>query len=94
MPVVGLISVELHLPHARSLKEKRAVLRSVKDRLRRLNVSAAEVDHQDLHQRATVAVTAVGSDRMTVSQTLDAVADEFERRHDGLVIQTEIEWLR
>jgi uncharacterized protein YlxP (DUF503 family) len=55
------LRLELELPFASSLKEKRQTLRSIKDRLRRKNVSVAESDNQDLWQRATVelAVAAV-----------------------------------
>ena len=60
--VVGLLSVELHIGGARSLKEKRFVLRGLKDRLRgSFNVSVAEVEFQDLWQRAGLAVVAVAA---------------------------------
>ena len=93
MPVVGLLSLELHLPGARSLKEKRSVLRSVKDRLRRLNVAIAEVDHQDLWQRSRLGIVSVGSTRMEVERLLETAVDEIERRDPGLIIGTEVEWL-
>ena len=48
--------LELELPYASSLKEKRQTLRSLKDRLRRKNVSVVESDHQDVWQRATVEI--------------------------------------
>ena len=48
------VRLELELPFARSLKDKRQTLRSIKDRLRRKNVSVVESDHHDLWQRATV----------------------------------------
>ena len=48
------VRLELELPFASSLKEKRQTLRSLKDRLRRKNVSVAESDNHDLWQRATV----------------------------------------
>ena len=44
--------VELHIPYSQSLKDKRMVLRRVKDRLQKFNVAVAEVEHQDLWQRA------------------------------------------
>ena len=48
--VIGLVTLEVHLPHARSLKDKRQVVERVKDRLRaRFNVAVAELDHQDGH---------------------------------------------
>ncbi len=93
MAVVGLLSLELHFPGAHSLKDKRVVLRSVKDRLRKHNVGTAETDHHDLWQRAQLAVVAVGSDQTTVEQSLDRVVDEIERKDPGIVIGSDIEWL-
>src|SRR3989449_7392385 len=62
--VVGLITWELHLAACQSLKEKRHVLKSLKDRLHnRFNVSAAETDHHDLWQRAELSVCVVSTDR-------------------------------
>lgn len=48
------VRLELELPFSTSLKDKRQTLRSIKDRLRRKNVSVVECDHQDLWQRATI----------------------------------------
>ena len=58
--VVALLSVALHIPEARSLKDKRMVLRSVKDRLKKFNVAAAEVEDQDRTDRAVIGIVAVG----------------------------------
>jgi len=92
--VVGLLSVELHIGGAHSLKEKRFVLRGLKDRLRgKFNVSIAEVDFQDLWQRAGLAVVAVSNARAQVDRELAAVAAEIERLEPGLVSRTEVEFL-
>jgi uncharacterized protein YlxP (DUF503 family) len=75
--VVGVISWELHLNGCRSLKEKRMVLRSLKDRLRaRLNVSVAETDHQETWQRAELCVVTVASDHARAERIL-VQADEL-----------------
>ena len=59
---VGVARFDLHIPHSGSLKEKRAVLRPVVERVRnKLHVSIAEVDHQDLWQRAAIGVSCVSS---------------------------------
>ncbi|CAN5764795.1 MAG: DUF503 domain-containing protein [Rubrobacteraceae bacterium] len=50
------VRLELELPFSSSLKDKRQTLRSIKDRLRRKNVSVVESDHQDLWQRATMEI--------------------------------------
>jgi uncharacterized protein YlxP (DUF503 family) len=70
---VATLELDLHLPAARSLKAKRAVLRPVIEGLRhRFQVAVAEVDHQDRWQRAGVAVAAVGGTPRHVSEVLDA----------------------
>ncbi len=62
--IVGLITWELHLEGCHSLKDKRHVLKSLKDRLHnRFNVSAAETDHQDLWQRAELTACVVTNER-------------------------------
>ncbi|HEX5521291.1 MAG TPA: DUF503 domain-containing protein [Longimicrobiaceae bacterium] len=62
--VVGLAVWELHLPGCASLKEKRRVVKSLKDRLHhQFNVSAAETAHHDVLQRAELAVCVVSADR-------------------------------
>src|SRR4029450_99541 len=61
--VIGLLTLDLHFPGARSLKDKRQALRSLETRIRnRFNVAVAEVEHQDLWQRARLAVVSVNTD--------------------------------
>lgn len=93
MVVVGLLSAELYLPGARSLKDKRMVLRRVKDRLKRFNVAVAEVDHQDLWQRAQLGIVAISNSNDAVDQALAAVLDEIERAEPGLITQTQVDFL-
>jgi uncharacterized protein YlxP (DUF503 family) len=80
---VALGEVELHLPGARTLKDKRHDVRSLVERLRhRLTVLVVETDHQDLHQRAALAVSSLATDaeaaRGTVARALDIVHETFE----------------
>ena len=91
--VVGLLSVELHVPGSRSLKEKRMVLRRIKDRLKKFNVAVSEVEHHDLWQRAGLAVVTVSTDQSHADRELAAVADEIERVEPGLIARQEIEVL-
>ncbi len=71
---IGVCTIELHIPESGSLKTKRHSLKSIKDRIRsRFNVSVAEVDDNDLWQKATVAVAAVSTDKSHLNQTLDHV---------------------
>ena len=91
--VVALLSVELHVPGSQSLKEKRMVLRRLKDRLKKFNVAVSEVEHQDLWQRAALAVVTVSTDQQHADRELAAVADEIERVEPGLITRTEIQFL-
>jgi uncharacterized protein len=75
--VVGLAVWELHLMGCASLKEKRSVLKSVKDRLHnQYNVSVAETAYQDAHQRAELAACVVSGDRAHANSILSAL-DRF-----------------
>jgi uncharacterized protein YlxP (DUF503 family) len=91
---IAVLHVELHIPYAHSLKEKRMVLRRVKDRLQKFNVGIAEVEHHDLWQRAGLGIVAVSTTDEHVERELAAAADEIERVEPGLVTRTEIEFLR
>jgi uncharacterized protein len=90
---VAVLHVELFIPHSVSLKEKRMVLRRVKDRLGKFNVAVAEIEHQDLWQRATLGIVAISNSAEHVEQQLASVADEIDRVEPGLVTRTEIEFL-
>ena len=91
--IVGLLSLELHVGGARSLKDKRMVLRSLKDRLRRLNVAVAELDHQDLWQRAGLGIVTVGATEALVRRELDAAVEMVERVEPGAIARSEVEFL-
>ncbi len=90
---VGLLTVELHVPGARSLKDKRMVLRRVKDRLKKFNVAVSEVEFHDRWQRAGLAVVTVSTDQQHADRELAAVADEIDRVEPGLIARTELEFL-
>ena len=76
---VGTVEVELVLREARSLKDKRRVIKSLKDRIRnRFNMSIAEVDRQNSIQRATLGLAMVGTDPQYVNGALSQ-AIEFIR---------------
>jgi uncharacterized protein YlxP (DUF503 family) len=91
--VVGLLSLELHVGGARSLKDKRMVLRSVKDRLRRFNVAVAELDHQDVWQRAGLGIVTIASTEVLAQRELEAVVDAIEQVEPGGIARSEVEFL-
>jgi uncharacterized protein YlxP (DUF503 family) len=67
------VRLELELPFSSSLKEKRQTLRSLKERLRRKNVSVVEADHQNLWQRATLEFALAAVDRRAVEEKREEV---------------------
>jgi len=91
---VGLCILEIHLPGAGSLKAKRQVLRSLKERLKaHFNVSVAEIDHQDLWQRATLGIVGIASARGPLEQTFASIQAEAERRIPGSILSSDVEFL-
>jgi uncharacterized protein YlxP (DUF503 family) len=92
--VIGLLTLDLHFPGARSLKDKRQALRSLETRIRnRFNVSLAEVEHQDLWQRARLAVVSVNTDHVHLESTLQKVADEAGSARDIELVDSHVEML-
>ncbi len=94
MGVVGVLTLEITLNDARSLKDKRQVVRSLKDRLRaRFNVSVAEVGYHDLWQRSAVAVAAVGVDQAAVESLLGRAESLAEETLGGELTASGVEFL-
>jgi uncharacterized protein YlxP (DUF503 family) len=91
---VALLSLELFIPTSQSLKDKRVVLRRLKDRLGALNVAVAEVAHQDLWQRAGLGVVTVASSDTVAEQILSSALNEIDRIEPGLVTGSRVEYLR
>jgi uncharacterized protein YlxP (DUF503 family) len=78
MPV-GLLTLELHIPDAQSLKDKRQVLRSMKDKLRReFNVAVAELEHHDVWQRSVIGVVTLSNEEKHVREMLQKVLDKAD----------------
>ncbi|MBL8695687.1 MAG: DUF503 domain-containing protein [Planctomycetes bacterium] len=83
---VGILQIELEIPSAFSLKDKRGVVKSLKERIRqRFNVSAAEVDGQETWNRAVIGVACVAIDARTARDTLDKVL-RFAEEHEGSIV--------
>ncbi|HEY8714392.1 MAG TPA: DUF503 domain-containing protein [Candidatus Acidoferrum sp.] len=81
MPV-GLLTLELHIQDAQSLKDKRQILRSLKDRLRaKFNVAVAELEYHDTWQRSVVGIVTLSNEERHVEESLQHVLAEA----DGLL---------
>jgi uncharacterized protein YlxP (DUF503 family) len=92
MIVIALLTLDIHIPHAQSLKEKRMVVRRVKDRLQsKFNVAVSEVDYQDLWQRTQIGVVTIGADEGFLEKVLQGAAEEAERIAPECMIRSNIE---
>lgn len=92
--VVGLCTVELFIAESRSLKDKRQVLHSLKDRLRgKFNLSIAEVDAQDLWQRAVLAMACVANEGTHVGKVLEQALNVIKSMPAVEVVRTQLDML-
>lgn len=90
--MIGLLTIALHSPYSRSLKEKRMVVKAIKDRLRsRFNVAVAETGYQELWQRSVLSAVAVGSERKGLKSMLEAIARDVEERYLEELVDIHIE---
>lgn len=91
---VGTLKVTLFVGGCTSLKEKRHVVRSIIDRARReFSVAIAEVEDQDLLQKATLGIACVSNDAGHANSVLDKVLDFIESKSDASVAAVEIDIL-
>lgn len=94
MAAVGVITLELRLQNAHSLKEKRHVVASLKDRLRhKFNVAVAEIEYQELWQRAAIAAVTVSGDRVHAEKVLRGVEEEAANLLGSELTGATVEWL-
>ena len=92
--VVGVYTVELFISESQSLKDKRQVLHSLKDRLReKFNLSVAEVDGQDLWQKAVVGMACVANESRYVQQVLEQALNVIKGMPAVEVVRTQLELL-
>jgi len=85
---VGVVSLELHVPGARSLKDKRRAVRSLIERMhRRFRVSVAETGYHDLHQRAEVSLAVVAADGGELERLLDGLRGLAEETSEALLLR-------
>jgi uncharacterized protein YlxP (DUF503 family) len=92
--IVGVLKVSLRLRESRSLKDKRRVVRSIKDRVRaRFNVAIAEVASQDLRQRADLGAVTVSESRTHVESVLTQVLRVIDGARGAERFATDLEFL-
>ena len=90
--VGALVEIDVHVPASSSLKEKRGVIKALIARLRRdLNVSVAEVGHQDLWQRATLGVAIAAGSEIGARKVAQQVEDVVSREHRVEILAVDVD---
>jgi len=91
---ITLLTIELIIPHAQSLKDKRREVRGLKDRIRsKFNASVAEVGYQNKWQRAVLAFCLVGSDRRQLESDSARIRTLCEEATDITITAIDQQWL-
>lgn len=94
MPTIGVLTLEMRLNDAHSLKDKRHVVQSLKERLRhKFNVAVAEIDCQELWQRSVVAAVTVSNEHGHAAAVLQSVEKEAASLLGGVLVGATVEWL-
>jgi len=91
--IIGIIQFHMHLPGAGSLKGKRKIIKSLKDRLKnKFNVSVTELENHDLWQSSTVGVAIISSDKKFANSVLSKVSDLVHSQPEIVITDIQMEW--
>lgn len=93
--IIGLCTIEFHLPDVSSLKQKRSILKSMLSKLHnQFNVSASEVDENDRWQSAVIAIVVVSNSSRHAQQVLQTALGWIESRYpEAMIVKQTIEML-
>ena len=92
--IIAVLKVDFYLHGVSSLKEKRIIIRSIKDRLnKKFNVSLAELDFQDKWQRAQLGIVQVGNDYRYLEQNMNAIFKILDSNVSAEIIEHSLEFL-
>jgi hypothetical protein len=90
---VGVIQVQLHFPQVGSLKGKRKILKSLKDRIKnKFNVSVAELENHDLWQSSVVGIAIISNDKNFANSVLSKISDFVNSQPEIIVSDIQMEW--
>lgn len=91
--VIGLLALEIFLPYSQSLKDKRKVLNTLRDRVHsRFNAAFAELDYQDKWQRSRIGIVTLNSQKGFVDQVLQKICRDVEENLEGEVVLSEFHY--
>lgn len=91
--VIGFLAMEIFLPYSQSLKDKRRVLNTLRDRVRgRFNAAFAELDFQDKWQRSRIGIVTLNSQKGLVDEVLQKICRDMEENLEGEIILSEFHY--
>jgi len=91
---IALLRATISIPEAYSLKDKRRVVKSLKDRtVNHMNVSVAEVGQQEVWNRAELAFVTVAAEKKVVERRLSEIAERLEANHDWILMEINTEFI-
>lgn len=92
--IVGLLTLDLHIPEANSLKSKRMVIKSLIERIKnKFNVSVAEVDAQNLWQRSVIGIAYVSNETVMINRVFEKIRTQINNTHSVELINSDMEML-
>jgi hypothetical protein len=92
--IVGLLTLDLHIPSANSLKEKRLIIKSITDRIKsKFNVSVAEVDANNLWQRSVIGIAVVSNETVMINRVFEKIKNMVMNTHSVVIINSTTELL-
>ena len=92
--IVGLLTIDLHIPEANSLKSKRMVIKSLIERIKnKFNVSVAEVDAQNLWQRSVIGIAYVSNETVMINRVFEKIRTQINNTHSVELINSDMEML-
>ena len=92
--IVGLLTLDLHIPEANSLKSKRMVIKSIIERIKnKFNVSVAEVDANNLWQRSVLGIAMVANETQIINKVFEKIKNLILDTHTIELIDSTMELL-
>ena len=92
--IVGLLTLDLHIPGSNSLKSKRMVIKSLIQRIKnKFNVSVSEVDMQNLWQRSVIGIAYVSNETVMINRVFEKIRTQVNNTHSVELINSDMEML-
>ncbi len=92
--VIGVVIIDLYIPHALSLKDKRHYIRSVKDKLiSHFKISVSEVEFQDSWQRSRIGGVVIGKDKESISPVLSSIINFSQKNWPDILLNVNTEFI-